>query len=168
MALTSHLSRLTLGQALDLAETMRQRAQDAGPPPGIEALTPRSRAAYDRLIDALNRLPRPLMVLGSLALIAAALVAPDWFEGRMEALSRMPEGLWWLLGAVLSLHFGARFQAHAQDFQREMVTSIASAAEPALPVSQATASPGHDAGLVLDTLSTGPNLALEDWRAKKP
>ncbi len=54
MALTFHLSRLTLGQALDLAETMRQRAQDAGPPPGIEALTPRSRAAYDRLIDALK------------------------------------------------------------------------------------------------------------------
>ena len=104
------------------------------------------------------------MVLGSLALIGAALVAPEWFEGRMEALSRMPEGLWWLLGAVLSLHFGSRFQVHAQDFQREMVASIASVGEPTLGSGHAAASPGQDAELVVATLSSGPNPALEDWK----
>ena len=164
MAMTTLFSRLTMGQALDMAEVMRQRAQEAGPPPGIDSLAPRSRAAYDRLIDALNRLPRPVMVLGSLALIGAALVAPERFEGRMEALSRMPEGLWWLLGAVLSLHFGSRFQVHAQDFQREMVASIASVGEPTLGSGHAAASPGQDAELVVATLSSGPNPALEDWK----
>ena len=145
-------------QALDLADELRARAGSA-PPPVIAGLSPRRRAAYDRLVDAVNRLPRPLMVLGSLALLASALVAPDWFAARMDALSDMPEALWWIIGAVLSLHFGARYQAHSQEFRREMAT--------AAPVTLATASPGTDAGLVLDTLDPGPNPALEAWRDAK-
>ena len=39
----------------------------------------------------------------------------------MEALSRMPEGLWWLIGAVVSLYFGGRYQARAQEFEREVI-----------------------------------------------
>ncbi len=165
MALNSVLARVTMSQVLDLADAMQRRAQEAGPPPGVETLKPRSRAAYARLIDALNRLPRPMMVLGSLALIGAALVAPEWFEQRMEALARMPEGLWWLLGAVLSLHFGSRFQAHAQDFQREMVATIATTAGESSPAATGPiASPGQDAELITSTLAVGPNSALEDWR----
>jgi hypothetical protein len=106
-------------QALDLADQLRAQAQSA-PPPVVGDLSPRRRAAYDRLLDAVNRLPRPLMVLGSLSLIASALVAPDWFQARMDALSDMPEALWWIIGAVLSLHFGARYQDRSQDFRREM------------------------------------------------
>ena len=146
-------------QAIDLAEALRARAQ-AVPPPAIVGLSPRRRAAYDRLLDAVNRLPRPMMVMGSLALVASALVAPEWFAARMGALSDMPEALWWIIGAVLSLHFGARYQDHAQAFQRELVTTTA----PAPAVTLATASPGQDADLVLRTLEPGPNPALEAWR----
>jgi Holin of 3TMs, for gene-transfer release len=144
-------------QALDLAEELRARAE-AVLPPAIAGLSPRRRAAYDRLLDAVNRLPRPLMVLGSLVLVGSALVAPDWFAARMEALSDMPEALWWIIGAVLSLHFGARYQDRSQDFRRELATT------PVAPATLATASPGADADLVLSTLQSGPNPALEAWR----
>ncbi len=151
-----------LARATDLADSLRSRAETL-PPPSIGGLSPRRRAAYDRLMDAVNRLPRPLMVLGSLALLGSALLAPDWFAARMEALSDMPEALWWIIGAVLSLHFGARYQDHAQAFQREM----AAPAAPAVPADLAIASPGADARLVLGTLQPGPNPALDAWRGTK-
>ena len=66
---------------------------------------------FDALIDALNRLPRPLAAFGAIGLILYALAAPESFVRRMEAFSSMPEPLWWLLGAIFSLHFGAR-EAH--------------------------------------------------------
>jgi hypothetical protein len=80
------------------------------------------RAAFDRLVDALNRLPRPLMALGTLGVIAAALIDPVWFAARMEALAAMPEPMWWLMGAVVSLHFGGRMQVQAQTARREPPT----------------------------------------------
>ncbi len=139
-------------RALDLAEAL-------GQPSAVYSLAPRPRAAYDRLLDAVNRLPRPLMVLGSLALLGSALVAPDWFQARMDALSDMPEALWWIIGAVLSLHFGGRYQERSLEARREAVPPVA------LP--EASASPGSDAGLVIGTLASGQNPALDDWRAAR-
>ena len=151
-------------RALDLAELLRLRAEATGPAPAVAALPPRSRAAYDRLIDGLNRLPRPLVTLGSLGLLASALVAPDWFAARMEALSDMPEALWWIIGAVLSLHWGARTQHHAQAFRREAAAHVLAPE----PIPARPASPGTDAALTLDTLGPPPNPALDDWRAARP
>jgi len=85
-------------------------------------LTTRQRAAYDRTVDALNRLPRPLMALGTLCMILAAMVDPVWFAARMEALAAMPEPMWWLIGAVVSLHFGGRMQVYAQAARRPAAT----------------------------------------------
>ena len=150
-------------RAIELAEEIRRRAEEAGPPV-LTGLSPRRRAAYDRVVDALNRLPRPLMVLGSLALLGSALFAPAWFEGRMEALSNMPEALWWVIGAVLSLHFGARSQDRSQEFQREVAASVVLPSAPAPALPQAAASPGADAALVMATLESGPNPAIEEWR----
>lgn len=159
------------GRALDLAEQLARQAQAAGAPPSVGRLGPRPRVAYDRLVDAVNRLPRPLMAIGTLALIGAAVIAPEWFASRMEALSRMPEGLWWILGAVVSLHFGARYQAHAQAHEREIVEVVVAHAPEAVPPpsagAPAVAAPGPDAEVVLGTLETGPNAALDDWRAAR-
>ncbi|MEM7296188.1 MAG: 3TM-type holin, partial [Pseudomonadota bacterium] len=33
---------------------------------------------FDRLIDGLNRIPRPAMALGTLGLFASAMMAPEW------------------------------------------------------------------------------------------
>ncbi|GAB4521685.1 MAG: hypothetical protein Tsb0010_05920 [Parvularculaceae bacterium] len=63
---------------------------------------------FDRAVDGLNRLPRPLIALGSIALFAYAMAAPADFAIRMAALALAPTELWWLLGAVVAFYFGAR------------------------------------------------------------
>jgi hypothetical protein len=67
---------------------------------------PGGRGLFDRVIDALNRLPRPAMALGTLGLLVSAMVDPLWFGERMAGLALVPEPLWWLLGAIVSFYFG--------------------------------------------------------------
>ena len=71
---------------------------------------------FDRFIDGLNRLPRPAMAFGTVGLIVSAMVAPDWFSARMAGLALVPEPLWWLMGAIISFYFGARYQAKSLEF----------------------------------------------------
>lgn len=66
---------------------------------------------FDRWMDACNRLPRPLLALGTLALFGYAMAAPASFAVRMQALAQVPEPLWWLSAAIVSFYFGAR-EAH--------------------------------------------------------
>ena len=65
-------------------------------------------ARFDSFMNGLNRLPRPLLTMGTLALFVYAMVAPVGFSKRMEGLQLVPEPLWWLLGAIVSFYFGAR------------------------------------------------------------
>jgi len=98
-----------LGETLgDLAEGLVEGEPGIGPVPTREPATPTGKKGYDRTVDALNRLPRPVAALGALALMGFALVDPVGFEARMQALAAMPEELWWLLGGVLTFTFGAR------------------------------------------------------------
>lgn len=80
---------------------------------------------FNRIVDAANRLPRPLMALGTLALFASAMVDPVWFASRMQGIALVPEPLWWLLGAIVSFYFGARHQAKGQEFQIRVAQSMA-------------------------------------------
>jgi len=73
---------------------------------------------FDRLVDALNRLPRPMLALGTIWLFTMAMVDPVAFGAGMTGLALVPEPLWWLMGAIVSFYFGARHQAKEQDFQR--------------------------------------------------
>ena len=63
---------------------------------------------FDRFVNGLNRLPRPIMALSTVALFAYAMSDPAGFSVRMRGLAYVPEPLWWLLGAVVSFYFGAR------------------------------------------------------------
>jgi len=63
---------------------------------------------FDRFVNGLNRLPRPMMALSTIGLFAYAMSDPDGFSVRMQGLAYIPEPLWWLLGAVVSFYFGAR------------------------------------------------------------
>lgn len=75
-----------------------------------EAVTrdPADLSRYDRFVDGLNRLPRPLLALWTFGLFGYAMLDPEGFARRMEGMAQIPEPLWWLLGAVVSFHFGAR------------------------------------------------------------
>lgn len=114
---------------------------------------------FDRLMDGLNRVPRPALALGTLGLFAAAMIDPVWFAARMQGISLVPEPLWWLMGAIVSFYFGARQQMKGQEFQRSL-------AETMLRTSAVVRNLG-----ALDALEAGAggaagdrNPALEDWR----
>ncbi len=84
---------------------------------------------FDRFVDGMNRLPRPALALGTLALFVAAMVDPVWFATRMQGIALVPEPLWWLLGVIVSFYFGARHQIKSQAFRRELAAVAARAPE---------------------------------------
>lgn len=63
---------------------------------------------FDSFINGLNRLPRPMLALGTLGLFVYAMVDPGPFAERMIGLNYVPEPLWWLLTAIVGFYFGAR------------------------------------------------------------
>lgn len=63
---------------------------------------------FDRIVNGVNRLPRPLLAFGTLGLFTYAMVDPVAFARRMVGLNAVPEPLWWLLGAIVAFYFGAR------------------------------------------------------------
>ena len=69
------------------------------------------RGWFDGLMNGMNRMPRPLLTLGTIALFVYAMIEPAGFGLRMQNLNLVPEPLWWLLGAIISFYFGAR-EAH--------------------------------------------------------
>lgn len=87
----------------------------------------RQATGFDRVMDGINRIPRPALALGTLALFLSAMSDPTWFAARMQGLALVPEPLWWLLGVVVSFYFGARHQIKTQNFQREIAHTMAQA-----------------------------------------
>ena len=83
------------------------------------------RGLFDRIVDGVNRLPRPALALGTLGLFVAAMTDPIWFAERMQGIALVPEPLWWLMGAIVSFYFGARHQAKGQEFQRSLSATVA-------------------------------------------
>lgn len=63
---------------------------------------------FDGFVNGLNRLPRPMLAISTLALFGYAMAEPAGFSVRMRGLELVPEPLWWLLGAIVSFYFGAR------------------------------------------------------------
>ena len=129
---------------------------------------------FDRFIDGLNRLPRPMLALGTIGLFVSALTDPIWFAARMQGIALVPDPLWWLMGAIVTFYFGARHQAKAQDFQTGLADTLArtpdvmrhirdlealrpdEAADVSLPAPQKPAfKPKYD---------DAPNAALDEWR----
>jgi hypothetical protein len=79
---------------------------------------------FDRLIDGVNRLPRPAMVFGVFGLFALAMADPVGFSMRMQGLALVPDPLWWLMGAVVSFYFGGRYQSASQNFQQSIAETL--------------------------------------------
>ena len=118
------------------SEALREFAEEFGiAPTGL----------FDRAINGLNRLPRPLLAFGTIGLFVYAMVDPQQFALRMVGLNAVPEPLWWLLGAVVAFYFGARESYYFRT--RGLSLPATAAAAPA-------------------ALSEDANPALDDWRAK--
>jgi hypothetical protein len=63
---------------------------------------------FDSFVNGLNRLPRPILALGTVGLFGFSMIDPIAFSKRMVGLDTVPRELWWLLGAIVSFYFGAR------------------------------------------------------------
>ncbi|MEJ6401696.1 holin family protein [Yoonia sp. 2307UL14-13] len=85
------------------------------------------RGLFDRLVDGLNRLPRPALALGTIWLFVTAMQSPEVFAEGMKGMALVPEPLWWLMGAIVSFYFGARHQAKGQEFQQSIARSLMAA-----------------------------------------
>ena len=108
---------------------------------------------FDRAVNGINRLPRPMLAFGTIGLFVYAMVDPARFADRMVGLNAVPEPLWWLLGAVVAFYFGAR-ETHY--FRNRPVAAAVTAAS--LPPDQPPAT--HPAA----TQPAEDNPALSDWR----
>lgn len=124
---------------------------------------------FDRFIDGVNRLPRPMLALGTLGLFIAAMSEPAWFASRMTGIALIPEPLWWLMGAIVSFYFGARHQVKGQEFQRSVVQTLAM--QRAIAVDQgpdAAPAPGAPATVMMaGAPQTEGNAALVEWAARR-
>jgi hypothetical protein len=152
-------------------------------------------ARFDRFMNGLNRMPRPLLTMGTIGLFVYAMAAPVGFSRRMEGLQLVPEPLWWLLGAIVSFYFGAR-ELHYQRVRSaleapravleaigavddapepEAVTKPAPAAAPATAKPSAPEAPksvlrtarAAASAVKVRAADPGFNAAIEEWRAAR-
>lgn len=112
------------------------------------------RGFFNSFVNGLNRIPRPLLALGTMALFIYAMIEPEGFGLRMQGLQQVPEPLWWLLGAIVGFYFGAR-EAHY--FRHRNWTPA--------PKSVGNAQPGAAAGVSVPPDDFRDNAALRDWAA---
>ena len=150
------------------AEVQMQAMQQMGQ----EFAIPRQ-GFFDRFMDGVNRLPRPMLALGTLGLFVTAMVDPLWFSERMQGIALVPEPLLWLLGVLVSFYFGSRHQMKAQQFQRDIVSTVARVPQVMANIrtirelrhdDRGVADAGPDAALELASLKPDGNAALEEWR----
>lgn len=133
---------------------------------------------FDRMINGLNRLPRPMLALGTLGLFGYAMTDPSGFATRMVGLQEVPEPLWWLLGAIVSFYFGARELHYARSpggrdaggsggLRARLGGMFRRRAPAEAPAATATAPrPEIQAATIAEDVASGPeNPALREWRS---
>lgn len=109
---------------------------------------------FNSFINGINRLPRPIMALGTVGLFVFAMANPEDFATRMQGLAYVPDPLWWLLGAVVSFYFGARELHYAREGNTPMVF-------PAAPV--ADNNPSRPTTVSASATAFPENAALAEW-----
>jgi hypothetical protein len=143
----------------------------------VSEFTVQRQGGFDRFMDALNRLPRPLLAFGTIGLFVVAMSDPVWFSTRMQGISLVPDPLWWLMGAIVSFYFGARHQAHSQDFQRSIAQTLARvptvvqntrALQALRSDTPQVAQSAPSAELTLGALAPSDNPALLEWQNSQP
>lgn len=126
------------------------------------------RGFFDRLMDGLNRIPRPALAIGTLGLFLSAMLEPVWFAERMQGIALVPEPLWWLMGAIVSFYFGARHQIKGQEFQRSIAATMQRTPEVTRNIAALRALDDADETDGQEELQkaaeSDPNPALEEWR----
>ncbi|MGE4610711.1 MAG: holin family protein [Paracoccaceae bacterium] len=107
---------------------------------------------FNGFINGINRLPRPIIALGTVGLFAFAMADPVGFATRIQDHAYVPDPLWWLLGAVVPFYFGARELHYAHESTRAaVIPSPLASNDPTQPTQIATLNAFAD------------NTALAEW-----
>lgn len=131
------------------------------------------KGGFDRFMDGLNRLPRPLIMLSTLALFGSAMHSPIWFAERMQGLAAVPDPLWWLAGTIVAFYFGGRFQTKGHEFRQSITEATAAIPQVVENIealrelqhdSPGSADTGPDADAVRELTELSGNAAVDAWR----
>ncbi|MGH1416882.1 MAG: holin family protein [Pelagimonas sp.] len=128
---------------------------------------------FDRFMDGLNRLPRPLIVIATFAMFATAMFDPIWFAERMQGLALVPDPLWLLAGTIVAFYFGGRFQVKSQEFQQSIARTASMVPAVVENITRlralrhdtpGTADVGTDVELAEIAIVPTDNAAVMSWR----
>jgi hypothetical protein len=128
---------------------------------------------FDRFVDGLNRLPRPMIVFSLFWLFSQVVTDPVYFAEIMVALELVPTPLWAGTGTILTFYFGGRMQAKMLEARKDIAT-VAQRLPQTLESIEAVrafrsdspgvADTGTDARLSLKTEEPSKNAAVAAWR----
>jgi hypothetical protein len=130
---------------------------------------------FNRVVDGINRLPRPMLAFGVVALFVMAMIDPVWFGARMTGLALVPEPLWILIGAVVTFYFGSRHTEkrlaigaakHVADVAAR-VPKVVDAIRDIEALTPRAADITGDARAEGEAIKPEGNPALVDWRGIK-
>lgn len=68
----------------------------------------RNRTLWDSFWDGMNRMPRPVIVMMTLAYFGLSYFDPHEFQIVNLALDTVPERMWWIAGGLMGFYFSAR------------------------------------------------------------
>ncbi|MEL6583068.1 MAG: holin family protein [Pseudomonadota bacterium] len=142
-------------QALILAAQSQLTAEYAAPMGG----------RLDAVVNLMNRLPRPVLALGTVGLFVYAMVDPLGFTARMVGLSAVPDQLWWLLGAVVTFYFGARELHYARATRGPQLSEAVKAAQ-AIRAAQETLAAERETPAQSTASDASQNPALDEMLAR--
>lgn len=73
-----------------------------------EFLAPEKQSLFNIFVDGANRLVRPTCTYGIIALFIWAVVDPVEYSITMQAVTLIPEMLWWVFLTIIAFWFGGR------------------------------------------------------------
>lgn len=120
-----------------------------------------NRTWFDALVDGLNRLPRPVMVITVFGLLIWTAIDPIRMAEVFTAWAIIPVGLWTIIGVIVSFFFGGRAQIKSHDFQREFAATLAAAPQVVENLQAIQGLRDEDA-----ETPQASNPALHDWRVE--
>ena len=121
---------------------------------------------FNQVVDALNRLPRPMMAFGVIGLFVSAMFDPIWFAARMQGLVLVPDALWALLAIIVTFYFGARYHAKALDFQKDAARLLAQAPQVAENIRKLRNANTPDIANH-DVVEGDKNPAVDEWKKQQ-
>ena len=88
---------------------------------------------FDSLVNGLNRLPRPILALGTIWVFGYAFYDPVKFAEGAQSLQLIPDELWWMMGGIVAFYFGIRTLEKGKDNKNRIELAKGIAASQNLP-----------------------------------